>query len=94
MKLVNVLLIGVIGLGVIVWYFVSEANSKPSDKIVKNIANYYRINYSDISDIKIVKSYEDKGKIVYILNIKRSICEMPMIKIDEEWIATGISCQG
>lgn len=46
------------------------------------------------SDIKIVKSYEDKGKTVFILEIKGSICEMPMIEIDKNWSATGISCRG
>lgn len=44
------------------------------------------------SDIKIVKSYEDKGKTVFILEIKGNICEMPMIEINKNWTATGISC--
>ena len=46
------------------------------------------------SDIKIVKSYEDKGKTVFILEIKGSICEMPMIEIDKQWNATGMKCGG
>ena len=46
------------------------------------------------SDIKIVKSYEDKGKTVFILEIKGCICEMPMFVIDKNWSATGISCRG
>ena len=29
-----------------------------------------------------------------ILEIKGSICEMPMIEIDKNWSATGISCRG
>ena len=46
------------------------------------------------NDIKIVKSFEKDGKIVYILQIKGMICEMPMIEIDKQWNSTGIKCGG
>jgi predicted metallopeptidase len=94
MSLINksLILIGIVA--TIIIYVVYQNSLKPSDKIVKNIADQYNINYSELSDIEIIKSYEDKGKIVYILNIKKSICEMPMIQINKEWFATGISCQG
>lgn len=70
------------------------ACSGPDDKVVKNIAYQYNINSANESDIKIVKSYEDKGKTVFILEIKGSICEMPMIEINKNWSSTGISCRG
>ena len=70
------------------------ACSGPDEKVVKNIALKYNIKPAEESDIKIVKSYEDKGKTVFILEIKGSICEMPMIEIDKNWSATGISCRG
>jgi outer membrane biogenesis lipoprotein LolB len=68
------------------------ACSGPDEKVVKNIAYQYKINSANESDIKIVKSYEDKGKTIFILEIKGSICEMPMIEINKNWTATGISC--
>lgn len=68
--------------------------SGPDDKVVKNIAYQYNIKSAQESDIKIVKSYEDKGKTVFILEIKGSICEMPIIEINKNWSATGISCRG
>jgi outer membrane biogenesis lipoprotein LolB len=68
--------------------------SGSDDKVVKNIAYQYNIKSAQESDIKIVKSYEDKGKTVFILEIKGSICEMPMIEINKNWTATGISCRG
>ena len=70
------------------------ACSGPDEKVVKNIALKYNIKPAEESDIKIVKSYEDKGKTVFILEIKESICGMPMIEIDKNWSATGISCRG
>ena len=63
--------------------------SGPDDKVVKNIAYQYNIKSAQESDIKIVK-----GKTVFILEIKGSICEMPMIEINKNWSATGISCRG
>ena len=70
------------------------ACSGPDEKVVKNIAVKYNIKQAEVSDVKIVKSYEDKGKTVFILEIKGIICEMPMIEIDKNWTATGISCKG
>ena len=70
------------------------ACSGPDEKVVKNIAYQYNIKSAQESDIKIVKSYEDKGKTVFILEINGSVCEMPMIDINKNWTATGISCRG
>ncbi|WP_198304535.1 hypothetical protein [Arcobacter vandammei] len=69
-------------------------SSTPDEKTVKNIAVQYNITSAQESDIKIVKSFEKDGKIVYILQIKGMICEMPMIEIDKQWNATGIKCGG
>lgn len=91
--MMNKFLIVVALIGAGIGYFAYDASTKPTDKIVKEIANKYRINYSKVSDIKIIKSYEDRGKLVYILNIKNSICEMPMIEVDKDWAATGIDCK-
>lgn len=92
-NLMNVILVCVaIVIGVII-YFINQAGLKPKDYIVKGIANQYRINYSSLQDIHILKSYEDKGKLVYILDIKGSICEMPMMKVYNDWKALGISCK-
>ena len=41
-----------------------------------------------------IKISEKDGKIVYILQIKGMICEMPMIEIDKQWNATGMKCGG
>lgn len=78
---------------VVIIYFVNQKSLTPSDQVVKNIATQYNIDYAKINDIKIIKSYEEKGKIVYILNIKDNICEMPMLEINKEWRAIGIDCR-
>lgn len=75
-------------------YFIYGILTQPSDEVVKNIASNYNVVYAKTTDINILKSYEEKGKLVYILNIKGMICEMPMLKVDDEWIATGIDCRG
>lgn len=54
----------------------------------------HNIKSAKENDIKIVKSFEKDGKLVYILQIKGMICEMPMIEIDKQWNATGIKCGG
>ena len=54
----------------------------------------YNIKSAQENDIKIVKSFEKDGKLVYILQIKGMICEMPMIEIDKQWNATGMKCGG
>ena len=69
-------------------------SSTPDDKTVKSLAALYNIKSAQENDIKIVKSFEKDGKLVYILQIKGMICEMPMIEINKNWSATGISCRG
>ena len=54
----------------------------------------YNIKSAQENDIKIVKSFEKDGKLVYILQIKGMICEMPMIEIDKQWNAIGMKCGG
>ncbi|WP_198304208.1 hypothetical protein [Arcobacter vandammei] len=74
--------------------FFTGCSSEPDEKTVKAIAAKYNVKSAQESDIKIVKSFEKDGKIVYILQIKGMICEMPMIEIDKQWNATGIKCGG
>ncbi|MGJ0338233.1 hypothetical protein [Aliarcobacter cryaerophilus] len=69
-------------------------SSTPDEKTVKSLAALYNIKSAKENDIKIVKSFEKDGKIVYILQIKGMICEMPMIEIDKQWNATGMKCGG
>lgn len=71
------------------YYFL---NKQATEKDIKKLANAYNVNYSDISDIKILKSYEDKGKLVYVLEIKGSICEMTTIETERGLASTSISC--
>ena len=49
------------------------------------LAVLYNIKSAQRKDIKIVKSFEKDGKLVYILQIKGMIYEMPMIEIDKQW---------
>ncbi|MDD2887645.1 MAG: hypothetical protein PHY66_08250 [Aliarcobacter sp.] len=83
-----------IGSGIALGIILFTGCGGPDDKVVKSIASQYRIKSATESDVKIVKSYEAQGKTVFILEIKGSICEMPMIEIDKQWSATGISCRG
>ncbi|WWW12485.1 hypothetical protein V7P26_03710 [Arcobacter cryaerophilus gv. pseudocryaerophilus] len=69
-------------------------SSTPDEKTVKSLVALYNIKSAKENDIKIVKSFEKDGKLVYILQIKGMICEMPMIEIDKQWNATGIKCAG
>ena len=69
-------------------------SSTPDEKTVKSLAVLYNIKSAQENDIKIVKSFEKDGKLVYILQIKGMICEMPMIEIDKQWNAIGIKCGG
>ena len=70
------------------------SSSTPDEKTVKSLAALYNIKSAQENDIKIVKSFEKDGKLVYILQIKGMICEMPMIEIDKQWSATGMKCGG
>ena len=69
-------------------------SSTTDEKTVKSLDVLYNIKSAQENDIKIVKSFEKDGKIVYILQIKGMICEMPMIEIDKQWNSTGIKCGG
>lgn len=58
-------------------YFIYDFLTTPSSSVVKELAS----NYTFIGEkFKILKSYEDKGKLVYVLEIYNSVCEMPVIK--------------
>ncbi len=70
-------------------YFIYDFLTTPSSSVVKELAS----KYTFIGEkFKILKSYEDKGKLVYVLEIYNSVCEMPMIKTSNGWSATGMSC--
>ena len=71
-------------------YFFYSSNKKIEDNIVKKIAASYELVLA--TDIEIIKTFEDKGKKVYMLKIGNSICEMPTIKIDGNLTATGMTC--
>ena len=76
----------IIGIGV----FSYKSITNPPEDIVKNIASQYI--YEPKSSITLVDSYEKEGKQIQILRTARGVCEMPMIKANGEWIATGIEC--
>ena len=70
-------------------YFIYDFLTTPSSSVVKELAS----KYTFIGEkFRILKSYEDKGKLVYVLEIYNSVCEMPMIKTSNGWSATGMSC--
>ena len=82
---------GVLGIGILLsGYFIYDFFTTPSSSDVKKLARYYQ--YVNEDKIKILKSYEDKGKLVYVLEIYNSVCEMPVIKTSNGWSATGMSC--
>jgi len=85
------LIMGVLVVGALLGvYFLYDFLTTPSSSIVKELATNYK--YANVDKIKILKSYEDKGKLVYVLEIYNSICEMPVIKTSNGWSATGMSC--
>lgn len=88
-KISNFLIKSLVGFGLIVGL---SGCMGPSDAVVKSIASNYNVGSSS-DEIKIIKSYENAGKTVMILQIGKSICEMPMIDINNNWTATGIKCQ-
>ncbi len=69
---------------------IKQDEQKENDS-VKRLASSY--NYVLPAEIEIIKTFEDKGKKVYILKIENSICEMPTIKINDNLTATGITCR-
>lgn len=71
-------------------YFFYYVNEQKENNIVKKLASSYK--YATPTEIEIVKTFEDKGKKVYMLKIVDSICEMPTIKIDGNLTATGMTC--
>lgn len=86
-------LIILIGVGIYAYIVLT----KPSDKLVKNIAAQYNIGFMGmkpfVQDIHIIKNYEKDGKLHYILQVDKMVCDMPMLKVNSKWIATGINCQ-
>lgn len=76
----------IIGIGTLIY----KGTTNPPEDIVKNIASQY--TYEPVASITLVNSYEKEGKQVQILRTATSICEMPMIKANGEWMATGIEC--
>ena len=70
--------------------------TKPSDNVVKQIAAKYNIGpfglNPSITDIEIIKNYEKDGKIYYVISYDKKVCEMPMLKVNSEWKALGITC--
>lgn len=71
-------------------YFFYYANEQKENNIVKKLASSYK--YASLTEIEIIKTFEDKGKKVYMLKIGDSICEMPTIKMNDNLTATGMSC--
>ncbi len=68
-------------------------NAKWNYDIQKLAASYKIGGYTSPIDINIIDSYEKDAKTVQILEINGAICEMPMIKVNGNWQALGISCK-
>ena len=83
----NVFIVSCVMGGLAFFYYLNE---KKDNDIVKELASSYKYGSSD--DIEIIKTFEDKGKKVYMLKIGRDICEMPTIKINGNLTSTGITC--
>ena len=66
----------------------------PSQETLDYFVKVYKLSTEEKPSAEFIKYYEKDGKIVYILQIKGMICEMPMIEIDKQWNATGIKCGG
>lgn len=60
--------------------------------IVKELFTNYKT--VDENKIEIVDSYKSKGHTVYIIKVDNMICEMPVIKSNDGWYASGLSCEG
>lgn len=72
------------------FYYFNE--KKENESIKKLVRSYYQNGYVLANEIEIIKTFEDKGKKVYLLKVQNSIFEMPTIKIDGNLRATGITC--
>ncbi|RXI28534.1 hypothetical protein [Aliarcobacter trophiarum] len=83
----NVFIVSCVIGGLAFFYYINE---KKDNDIVKKLVSSYKYGSSD--DIEIIKTFEDKGKKVYMLKIGRDICEMPTIKINGNLTSTGITC--
>ncbi len=68
-------------------------NAKWNYDIQKLAASYKIGGYTSPKDINIIDSYEKDAKTIQILEINGAICEMPMIKVNGNWQALGISCK-
>lgn len=66
----------------------------PSDEVVKNIAWQYGQGSFREEEINIASSYEKEGKVVMVMSINNAICEMPTIKVKENWQASSFNCNG
>ena len=68
-------------------------NAKWNYDIQKLAASYKIGGYTSPSDINLIDSYEKDAKTIQILEINGAICEMPMIKVNGNWKALGITCR-
>jgi len=79
-------------------YFYKHQQHQKWISTVKTLASKYKIgllgiNYSP-DEIEIIDSYKKEGKYIQILKIGKHICEMPMVKTSDGWVALGLKCKG
>ena len=88
--LANVFIASCVIGGLSLFYYLNE--EKENKSVKKLVRSYYQHSNVLSNEIEIIKTFEDKGKKVYLLKVQNSICEMPTIKIDGNLRATGITC--
>ncbi|MDY3203850.1 hypothetical protein [Arcobacter sp.] len=88
-----VISLSIIGISVIS-YFIYNFFTTPSNSTIEKLASYYMPSHNLYlgEKFKILNSYEDKGKLIYVLEIYGGVCEMPVVKTSRGWIATSMNC--
>lgn len=69
----------------------------PSNKDASGLALSYLTGMAPgitEKDISILKSFEKEGNTIVVVQAGGMLCDMPVIKGKDSWIARGISCNG
>lgn len=77
-------------------------SNKPSDETTRNLVSQYLEQSPSMTGglkvpkekIKVSNSYDKDGRKVMVVRVGGMVCDMPVIKGDKDWMATGISCNG
>jgi hypothetical protein len=90
-----------LALAVLSLFLVIGCSPAPDDETAKSLAMSYLSEGFGFDQvpvekdmIKILKSFEREGAPVMTFQVGGMICDMPVLKTDQGWIARGISCQG